>query len=62
MANYVINKIAECDDGKPKPRKIERIEKFVVHGGQLSTILSTIAGEMEWVKANLLKIGAPDTN
>mgnify|MGYP003112647175 CR=1 FL=1 len=31
VANFVINKIAECDDGKPKPRKIQRIEKFVVH-------------------------------
>jgi len=31
VANFVINKISECDDGKPKPRTIERIEKFVVH-------------------------------
>jgi hypothetical protein len=28
---YVINKITECDDGKPRMREISKIEKVVVH-------------------------------
>ena len=52
----IVNRIAECDDGKPKARSLESIQKVLVHriGPQLGALsIESAADVAKWFRIHL---------